>query len=212
MNITIFGANGRVGSIVMELALARGHKVTAVCRRDGQITLNAPNLKIVLADVNYPDSRIENAVAEADAVIISLGNDRHPEICYIGTENIVAAMKKSGVRFVETVTGMGASEETYKQMTLRQKIEVKLTKLFVRNGFQAKSRQDRILRDSGLEFINVEPGWMSNGAATGYYKSGTALPDAGMFRTITRPDLANFMLDNIEKKRYLCHSVLIYNY
>jgi putative NADH-flavin reductase len=68
MNITIFGASGAIGQLLMRLALDNGDSVTAYVRNPEKIKLNHPNLRLVKGELSNA-SAIETAVVEADAVI-----------------------------------------------------------------------------------------------------------------------------------------------
>lgn len=51
MNITIFGASGAVGQLVMKEALEKGDFVTAYVRRAGSLKLTSENLRIVVGEL-----------------------------------------------------------------------------------------------------------------------------------------------------------------
>ena len=50
MNILIFGAAGKMGQLLTQEALSRGHKVTAVVRDPAKFKTSLPNLKVVPGD------------------------------------------------------------------------------------------------------------------------------------------------------------------
>ena len=77
MKITVFGANGGIGSKVVEQGLGAGHQVTAVVRRTASITIQHPQLKVVQGDVlkldpaDYMDSEGYVVVANIPYYITS---------------------------------------------------------------------------------------------------------------------------------------------
>ncbi|MDG0811124.1 NAD(P)H-binding protein [Cohnella rhizosphaerae] len=61
MNITIFGASGAIGQLLMRLALDNGDSVTAYVRSPEKIKLNHPNLRLAkgeLSNASSPSKRL----------------------------------------------------------------------------------------------------------------------------------------------------------
>jgi putative NADH-flavin reductase len=52
MNITIFGANGAIGTIITNIALKNGDTVTAYVRRPERFKNPVNNLNVVLGDLS----------------------------------------------------------------------------------------------------------------------------------------------------------------
>ena len=109
MKLAIFGANGPVGLLLTEMALTRGHEVTAVTRRPDAFPIENENLHVFKGDVFNADE-VEEAIRGNEAVISLFGvpyTFSPIEVYSRGTANIMAAMKKLGLeRLVLYVTGM----------------------------------------------------------------------------------------------------------
>jgi nucleoside-diphosphate-sugar epimerase len=106
MKIAVFGANGATGRILVENALARGHAIRAVTRHSGGFPVRGEGLEIVRADVR-DSSHLTEAIAGCDGVASVLGSSysRNPITVYsLGTQAIVAAMKKTGCRRIIAVS------------------------------------------------------------------------------------------------------------
>jgi uncharacterized protein YbjT (DUF2867 family) len=71
VNITVFGATGAIGSLVVEQALADGHQVTAFTRDTSRVTARHDRLEIVAGDVTDPGACLPTARG-ADAVVVAL--------------------------------------------------------------------------------------------------------------------------------------------
>ncbi|HWQ10845.1 MAG TPA: NAD(P)H-binding protein, partial [Holophaga sp.] len=108
LNITVFGASGRIGRLVVEMALSHGHKVTAYGRRHHNAEPQADNLQWVvgeLADIE----QIGRAVAGADIVISTLGpaldcsRKRKGTPIADGHAAILKAMREHGKRRLVTL-------------------------------------------------------------------------------------------------------------
>ena len=72
MQITIFGANGKVGSLVVEMALQKGLHVVAFSHGKSLFT-PSDNLRIVQGDV-YNAADVSSALSGSDVVVSTLGS------------------------------------------------------------------------------------------------------------------------------------------
>lgn len=101
LKILVYGATGKVGTHVVDEALARGHLVTAVSRDPSQIQRQHQNLSAVAGDLLDAES-IASLAADEDVVIISvrgiLGKDKKPEnaLQRIAVENVVTVLRDIG--------------------------------------------------------------------------------------------------------------------
>ena len=101
MRFFILGANGRTGNELIDLALARGHQVTAFVRSPEKITRQDARLRVVTGDPHDPEA-MAKAMEGHDAVLSALGPK--PGEAFRGTTllrdcatSTVSAMKSSGV-------------------------------------------------------------------------------------------------------------------
>ena len=99
MKLVIFGAAGATSRALLEQALAKGHEITAFDRHPEFITLSHPKLTCVQGDVFDPE-QVEAAIAGQDVVFCVLGvkPGSTVPVCSKGTENILAAMQRTGVK------------------------------------------------------------------------------------------------------------------
>ena len=100
-NVILIGASGFVGSAILNEALNRGHRVTAVVPHPEKISTIHPNLTVVQADATDPDTLAKLAEGK-DAVISAYnpgwGNPRQYEETLENYPKIVEGAKRSGVR------------------------------------------------------------------------------------------------------------------
>ena len=68
----MFGASGKIGSLVVDHLLTGCHGVTVYVRDPGKLNISHPNLIIVVGELSDA-ARIRQAVRGADAVISALG-------------------------------------------------------------------------------------------------------------------------------------------
>ncbi|SPS07130.1 NAD(P)-dependent oxidoreductase [Latilactobacillus sakei] len=200
MQITIFGATGSVGNYLIEQALAQGHSVVAVSRRPQQHTSQS-TVKWQVVDYDSADS-ITAALANSDAAIISLGDYD----VVAPTENIAAAMKRAQVQRVEILTGFGTSPESRKQLDFGMRAIMTGMKPMLRT----KERQDKIIRNAGLDFTIVQPPTLTNEPSTHHYRYGDYRRKT-ITGNIARADLVEFMITNLTDHRFSRESVYIQN-
>jgi len=116
-----------------------------------------------------------------------------------GTRNILQAMEKLGVtRFVcESSLGVGDSKGQ-----LGPVYNYVLIPLLLRNIFADKEVQEKLIRESHLDWVIVRPARLTNGPRTGRYRSGFENTKKSL-RKISREDVAEFMLDQLSSDTYL---------
>lgn len=108
MNITIFGASGKVGRLVVAELLSRGHTVTVFVRKSGSFN-SSTSLRVIEGDIYQPQT-VARAVVGADAVICTLGSwgSAKKDILMVGMQHIIPAMNHSRVQRIVTLTGADA--------------------------------------------------------------------------------------------------------
>ena len=72
--------------------------------------------------------------------------------------------------------------------------------------FWDKTRQERVIAASRLDWIVVRPGMLTNGARRGRYRHGSGLGSVLWTVRISRADVADFMLSQLVGETYLRRS------
>jgi len=108
MKLLILGATGRIGREVVDLALARGHRVTAYVRTPKKLERRDRELIIQQGDALEVD-RLTEALQGQDAVVSALGLPakqalRPNTFMAESMASTVAAMKRSNVRRLAVVS------------------------------------------------------------------------------------------------------------
>ena len=83
-----------------------------------------------------------------------------------------------------------------------------LIRLLLRDLYADKEAGEDVLRRSGLEWTIVYPVTLTNGTRTGRYRVGERLALHG-FPTISRADVADFILTQVEDRTYVGKGVLV---
>ncbi len=209
MKITIFGASSASGQLLVEKALAAGHHVTAFVRDADKLDASHDRLTVVKGDALLPQT-VEAAVQEAEAVLNVIGPIGTPTaITAETTQNIVDAMKKSGTKRI-VVISVGGITVPEDQRTGFDKILSSLLKFLLNEMFQDREKQLEVLMDSGLEWVAVRVPRLVNGAASGKVFAGFFGED-GASTSLTRADLADFMLAQLTDDTWLGKAPLVTN-
>jgi putative NADH-flavin reductase len=199
MKIALFGATGRVGGRVLEYALEEFHTVRALVRDAGKLSPR-PGLEIVQGDV-LDRAAVDAVVAGTDAVISGLGGagvEDPGEAQSQGMRNIVAAMRRHGVRRVLGVAGGGILNSTAGGLRHDQPSFPAVFK-----KVSARHKEAWLaMQESGLDWTMVATGDIIPGARTGVYRTlEDFLPEGA--RKISVEDVADFLLRALRENLHL---------
>ena len=200
--VLVIGATGGTGRQLVAQALERGYDVTALARNPAALDLTHPRLRVVRGNVLDPAS-LDEAARGQDAVLCALGHKKFfppNRILSEGTRNLVRAMETQHVdRLVcETALGLGDSAGRGGLYYTFFVIPVILPAYF-----WDKTRQERLIAESRLEWIIVRPGSLTNGARRGSYRHGAGVGSFLWTVRISRADVADFMLNQLTDDTYL---------
>jgi len=186
MNVLVFGATGKTGSLVVDQALSQGHQVSVLVRNAAKVKQSGIN--ILLGDATNPADVLQ-AMPSHDVVIDTIGGTTPWKTTQLETtsaRNIITAMHTAGVPklIVVTMMGLGISRT------------------------QDKTNVESEVLASGLQYVIVRPPILTEAPSTGPAKVFT--PPATAHK-ITRSDLANFLVDQITNTRYQNQAITIAN-
>ena len=200
--VLVVGATGGTGRQLVALALERGHAVTALVRNRSKLQVEHPNLRVVQGDVlDY--ASVEAAMRGQEAVISALGHKRYfypTRILSEGTRNILRAMETHGVPRLVCETSLGIGNSAGRMGLYYTLFVIPVVLPFY---FWDKTRQERLIAASKVEWVIVRPGVLTNGEKLGVYRHGC---DVGSFVgtvRISRADVADFMLNQAADDMYL---------
>ena len=202
MKLLIIGATGGTGRALVEQALAQGHSVTAFVRNSRKVRTTHEHLTIAEGNVLDYDS-VERAVIGKDAVLSALGHKRWiipTTILSEGTSNIIRAMEKHGVKrfYCETSLGVGNS-----RCRLGLYHTLFVIPFIIYFYFRDKERQERLIKESSLDWVIVRPAQLTNGKKRGVYRHGKDIGSYIFTARISRADVADFMLRQLTDDSYL---------
>ena len=215
MKVIVFGATGRVGRAVALTLLTRGHQVTAFAR-DASKLPEQDGIDVIVGDATDADA-VARAVVGHDAIVVALGDSRNPfalavgmkritpqNICEIGTANVIAAAQAADVQRLVCVTSYGVGDTRKLLPPMHQRI---FRWLRLREQMDDKEQQEARVKASGLDWTLVQPVGLTDGAATGRWLASTK--GERRKRTISRIDLAAFIVDNLCEARFKHQTVVM---
>lgn len=208
MVITVFGASGKVGRLVVAEALARGHSVRAFVHR----THNFPSstqLTVIQGDI-YDKESVANALFGSQVVISTLGSWGTPkkDVVSSGMQAIIPAMQSFGIDRIVSLTGAGAYIDGEKNSIGRQCGHM-FGKLFAGKILVDGEKHIKLLQSSGLDWTVLRSPVMTDGARI-FYK--LSMRPVAMWQTIPRKAVAKALLDQLDGASYSNASPFIHRY
>lgn len=207
MKLLLIGASRGIGFELLQQTLQAGHEVTLIARNPDGVEVSHGHLNVLAGDILNKEV-VEQAVNGQDTVCITIGTKptRKPVSVYSeGTKTVIEAMKKSSCRHLLCVTGIGAGDSRGHGGFFYDKI---INPLLLGTIYEDKDRQEAIVRQSGLDWEIIRPGFLTNGPHTGKYRVLTDLSGvkAG---NISRADVADFMLREASQMQYNQQTLLL---
>jgi putative NADH-flavin reductase len=204
MNLFILGATGGIGRHLVQLALERGHFITACVRSPQKIDNTHERLKKVRGDVFNADD-MAGFMKEHDAVLSSFG----PTVMGLSTirrdfgRAVASAMRESGVNRLILVSAAFLFPDIGFVGNLLKGI------MFSRMAPDMAAMELEICQ-SDLEWTVVRPPRLTNGLARHRYRIGDGiLPKSGFL--ISRADVAHFMIVEAENPTHVHQIVGVAN-
>jgi putative NADH-flavin reductase len=197
LKLLLFGATRNTGYHFMKQALEAGHLVTVIIRTTSSFEFTHPNLKIVQGDALRLNT-FENEVAGKDAVISSLGTNEFKEPTTLfseGVGNMMAAMKKAGVKRIICVSAMAldTNPNTGIFLTLASKVIQRVLK----HPYADLRIMEAEMKNSGLDWTIVRPPQLKDKPVTGKYRIATGEHLVRPF-SISRADVAHYILGHLQ--------------
>jgi putative NADH-flavin reductase len=204
--LLILGATGGTGRELVAQALGQGHEVTALARRPDQLPPSA-GLRVVAGSLPENREALAAAMRGQDAVISALGTGASLKSSGLMRRSLPAirqAMEAAGVRRLIVTSAYGVGP-TRRDVPLLPRLMIGL---LLRDIYADKAAGEEDLRRSALDWTLVYPVTLTKGPRTGRYRVGERLALRGLPR-ISRADLADFLLRQVDDGTYVRKGVLI---
>ncbi len=210
MRIAILGAAGQTGRALTAGALARGHHVIALARSPEKIVETDPRIDKRRADA-FDRESVVAGVAGADAVVTSVGKlnlrDPRTNLSTAAHRHVLEGMATHGAGRLVAISSLGALQ------TVRRKGLVRRLYNYLRREYYGDMHQmeELVMAARGVRATVVRAPMLTNEAVEGRYElelDATRLP-RGL--KLSRADLVNFILDELEQGRHAGRIVALAN-
>jgi putative NADH-flavin reductase len=210
VQVLVIGASQGIGLQTARQAVEAGYHVRAFARSASGMAFTSPHLEKLRGDALQPQD-VAAALPGVDVVIQTLGvkfGDLFQPVHLFSqaTRVLIAAMTAQGVNRLVCVTGFGAGDSGA-SISCLQRLPFQI--VFGR-AYADKSIQERLIKESGLEWTIARPGVLTGGPRTGRYQ---ILTEAAQWRNgiISRSDVAEFLVRQIEDKTYVRQAPVLVN-
>lgn len=197
-NVLIMWASSGIGLATTKLAIERGHSVVAFARSADRIALQHARLKKLVGDARQIDD-VRRALTGVDAVMQTLGVPANArmltgpiDLFSTATATLLPVMKDAGIRRLISVTGFGAGESGSRIPPL-QRLGFDL--VFGR-AYSDKGIQEKMIKQSALEWTIVRPGVLINTRKVGRYRVLVS-PQDWRNGIVSRSDIADFLVKQL---------------
>ncbi|SNY57701.1 NAD(P)-dependent oxidoreductase [Paractinoplanes atraurantiacus] len=195
MNVVVLGAAGRTGRLIVDEALRAGHQVTAAARTPRDFPAG---VRAVRADVRDPDS-LRPVIDGQDAVVSAVGPAGRKALGLYsdGARATVAAMRETGVGRYLSITSVGVRHDDPNFAWWYRG----LVRPLGQDLYADMKRMEDIIRAADLDWTFVRPTYLRDREPTGTYRVTDGTTPPGGWK-ITRGDLARFIVEELEARRY----------
>jgi uncharacterized protein len=198
VNICLFGATGRVGTIILENAMSQQHSVTALVRDMKKLNNIGAGLKVKTGNV-LNETDITNSLTGSDVVISALNTNGTTTLSE-SMPLIIKHMKEQEIKRIITIGTAGILQARSAPHLYR----------FQSSESKRKSTRDAeehlkaylMLKDSGLDWTVVCPTYLPVGERKGYYRyEKDFLPDHPS--SISIYDTADFAFQQLFNNQFI---------
>ncbi|HEY8211972.1 MAG TPA: NAD(P)H-binding protein [Myxococcaceae bacterium] len=204
MKLIVFGASGRTGKLIIELAANAHHEVTAFVRSPEKLGPVPAGVKVVKGD-GHDAAAVEAAMAGQEGALIAVGAEdrKKTTIREDITRNAIAGMKKHGGKRIVYLSASGVGDSLAQAKKLSFIYGYFLIPLMLKHPFADSTAAENLIKASGLEYVLVRAVGLTDGPPKRDVVAVTDGSTEGLKITIPRADVARFMLIAMTEDRYV---------
>ena len=201
MRVLILGATGATGHELVRQALSSDFAVAAFARDPARLKITHPGLRIIQGNIGDA-ALVSEAVRGHDAVVSALGVGKplNPDPVVVdGIRHTLHAMKQHGVRRLIYLSFMGVTESRSDAGFLVRYV----ARHPLRHEIADHETKEALIRASDTDWTIVRAPKLTNGPATASYRDGASIAARSIFPTLSRADVASFMIRQLADRTYL---------
>ena len=201
LNLAVFGATGLTGGLVVDAALAAGHRVTALVRNPESVRQKHERLTVLGGSPVSP-ADVEACVRGVDVVIHCLGvggkgTGKPTTLISDSVKLTLAAMQRHGVRRIVCMSNVGAGGSG---PWFANRVVIPVFLRWLKPIIDDKNRMERALRDSPVEWVSVRLVGISEGPTR---PVRTTDDGKGLSLYVTASSVAEFLLARASGPEFL---------
>ena len=197
LKVTVFGASGRVGRLVVEEALRHGYEVTAFTHSKN--LPEAAGLSVKQGDI-HDAADVARAVEGSQAVISALGSWGTPgkDVLAAGMQNIIAAMDSAGIKRLVSLSGSDA-RAAGDDLGLLHRLSRASFKLIANKVLTDGEKHIKLLEASDLDWTVLRSPRMSKHGDSYKLVSQRSQP----WSSVGRPSVASCLVEQLEDTEHI---------
>jgi len=196
MKIAIIWASKGLGLATVKRALQRWHNVITLSRSKIGVESNEAVQSIYWSALHKED--VEKTIQWADAIIVALGNQSLFWTTLFSDFAHILVDSNPQIPCI-VVTGFW-SGESWSYNTIAMKI---LFTILLKKIYQDKTKMEEIIAKSSLQWTIVRPWALTDDVLTEHYRIEKELFDWINIWSISRNDVADFLVKEAENQKYL---------
>lgn len=208
--ITVLGATGLVGKVLVKQALNQGYKVKALVRKPAKLNMEYDHLEIVKGD--YFNSEDVNKVLEgSDAVLSTIGpplgakiDAKQIENYKMAIQHLIKQMEANGQKRIISISGAGIKMPK-ESLPLQRRLMRTMLKIMAKPVVSIKDFELNSLLESRLDWTNVRPPMIKEDAEGSFVAHDNRF--IGM--KVNVYNLASFMINEIEAGDWIYGAPLV---
>ena len=207
MNMAIIGATRGIGAELLDQALLINNFVTVLARNPSAIEKDDDHLRVLYGDIIDADA-VDSAIKGQQAVCVTIGQrpTRKPVSLFSeGTKNVISAMMRHSVKHLVCVTGIGAGSSKGHGGFFYDRI---INPILLKTIYEDKNIQEELVKESGLEWVIVRPGFLTNGPLTKKYRILTDIRGIKAGK-ISRADVAHYIITQLNSMTHVRQAPLL---
>ena len=212
MKITVFGANGGIGSHVVRQALDAGHSVTAVVRDLARFDVNHPALNVATVPGLTNPEMLLPMLETSDAAISTVGprGRKDGPVASTATRGILRAMEASGVRRFVAVSAVPVGQVPTGESFINRRLLLPFISFFLRDLYSDLTEMEKAIQHSTTEWTIVRPPRLVNSPLTALYRTSVG-GNVPCGYTISRANVAHAMIAALDDPATVKQTVGIAN-
>ncbi|KAL5341958.1 TrkA-N domain dehydrogenase [Aspergillus crustosus] len=225
MRVLVIGGTGRCGKLVINDLLARGHEVTTLARNPSAVGPPRSNLTIIKGSPTSLSDLRSAFTPLPETIIVTLAATRvtdspfaaptsAPDFMSNCATHLLTAMKEFSVHKIVFLQAFGVGD-SWKNMHCVLQLFMKKSNLIY--GYEDHGRVEKLIRDSGVNFVLVRPGrFVESKSVPGQREKEVRIwPNDGkgvpLMASVTRGSVAGFLVDVAVGKGWDGEAVVITN-